>query len=62
MDVEVSFRTIGEDEDVEALVLSLIGWRNEVIGGKDYLIPLDEDHPDYAACVKRAERARKREV
>ena len=53
----VTVREIDPHECLE-IALRLMGFRSETIAGKDYLIPLDATHPEYAKCARRAAKAR----
>ena len=38
-------------------MLAAMGFRQEVVAGEEFLIPIDPDHPDYAKALRRIERA-----
>lgn len=56
----ITVRHLDTEEDREAALatmLSAMGWRVEVVGGEEFLIPTDTDHPAYASSLRRIQRA-----
>lgn len=57
----ITFRQLDTPQKRERALIEMmegLGFRVELIGDEEFLIPIDPEHPDYLKCARKAERAR----